>query len=333
MLATALGASASYVYVVNGAGDAVDVIDTKSDKVVRHILNMEGAFGTAFSPDAQRVYISDEYKDVIFVVNRSTGSIIKTISVSGHPSMLAATGDGKRIFVNLQSKPPLAGIEVIDANSLRKLHTIPMRGPMHDLCLSADGKYLVSASDIGNFLVVIDVASEVPLWELSFDQRVYTMAIESHPDGSPNRIFVQLRGLNGFNVVDFEKRTITRSVALPDERKGYLAGFGNPSHGIAVAPDQSALWVNSGESNCVFIYSLPELVLIGRVPLPERELPGGRVLGAQPNWITFTPEGGKVYVSDTWLNAVSAIDVKNMAVISTIPVGELPRIIDTLTLP
>ncbi len=332
LLAIVSSAQASRIYVVNGAGDTVDVIDSETDKVVQRIQGMEGAFATAFSPDRSRVYVSDEYKDLIYVVDRKTGKKVKQIPVGGHPSMIAISGDGRRLFVNLQNKPPVAGIEIIDTASLRTIKTIPMKGAMHDMCLAGNGKYLVSASDMGQFLVVVDLRTEQPIWDLKFDERVYTFAVESRPDGSPNRIFVQLRGFNGFTVVDFDKRQKTGDIYLPKEPSGFLGKFHNPSHGIGIAPDGKTLWVNSGEANSVFVYALAGLKVIGRVQLPQRNVPGNHLLGAQPNWLTFTPDGKKVYISDTWLNSVSAIDTATMKVVSDIPVGQLPRVIDTLAL-
>src|SRR5579872_4438882 len=83
LLAISALASTSHIYVVNGAGDTVDVIDSKTDRVVQRIDGMEGAFGTAFSPDGRRVYISNEFKDLIYVVDRKTGRIAKKIPISG----------------------------------------------------------------------------------------------------------------------------------------------------------------------------------------------------------------------------------------------------------
>ncbi|MGH9641966.1 MAG: YncE family protein, partial [Terriglobales bacterium] len=296
-LAIPLMAVANDVYVVNGAGDTVDVIDSVTDRVVQRIPGMEGAFGLAFSPDGNRVFISDEYKDEIYVVDRRRAQISRRIAVDGHPSMMAISKDGKRLFVNLQSKPPGAAIKVIDTTSLKVVNNIPMTAPMHDMCITEDGKFLVSGSDVGQFIVVIDLQTDRPVWNKKFDQRVYTIAIESHPDGSASRVFVQLRGLNGFKVIDFNTHEQTAAVDLPREPSGFLGRFGNPSHGIGISPDHKTVWVNSGAANSVFVFSLPDLKVIGRVPLPVRDLPGGRLLGAQPNWVTFSADGKKVYVT------------------------------------
>jgi sugar lactone lactonase YvrE len=58
----------------------------------------------------------------------------------------------------------------------------------------------------------------------------------------------------------------------------------------------------------VFVYSLPALELLGHVTLPELKLPGRQPIGALPNWIAFTPDSKLVYVSNSALRSVSAID-------------------------
>src|SRR3977135_301480 len=90
-----------------------------------------------------------------------------------------------------------------------------------------------------------------------------------------------------------------------------------PSHGLGVAPDNKTLWVTSVFANAVFVYSLPELKLLGHVALPELKLTGRAASGARPN---------------SAIRSVSAIDTKAMKVVANIPVGEVPKRINTLAL-
>ena len=52
-------AGAAQVYVTNSAGDAIDVVDTATNKVVQVIKGIEAAHGINFSADASKVYVSD----------------------------------------------------------------------------------------------------------------------------------------------------------------------------------------------------------------------------------------------------------------------------------
>ena len=161
------------------------------------------------------------------------------------------------------------------------------------------------------------------------------MAFESNADGSTSRIFVQLSGLNGFAVVDFAKRAEVTRIKLPDQPGGFGVAedrTGTPSHGIGVAPDGKSLWVNSTLANAVFKYSLPELKLIGHADLPEVHPVGHPPTSSVPEWITFTPDSKLVYISNSGASSVSAVDTKTLKLVAVIPVGEVPKRINTLVL-
>jgi YVTN family beta-propeller protein len=66
--------------------------------------------------------------------------------------------------------------------------------------------------------------------------------------------------------------------------------------------------------------------------LPKLSLPGRAPIGAVPNWITFTPDSRTLYVSNSTLNSVSAIDVAGMKIVANIPVGQVPKRNGTLVL-
>ena len=89
----------------------------------------------------------------------------------------------------------------------------------------------------------------------------------------------------------------------------------SPSHGIGVSPDNKTLWVTSIPNNAVFVYSLDDLKLIGEVGAAGAEAAGTRDRSRRwPNWVTFTPDGKTIYVSNAALRSVTAIDTAAMKV-------------------
>jgi YVTN family beta-propeller protein len=56
-------------------------------------------------------------------------------------------------------------------------------------------------------------------------------------------------------------------------------------------------------------------------------------VGASPNWLTFTPDSKTVYVTNSGLKSVSVIDVSSRKLMTTVPVGEVPKRLNTLVLP
>ena len=82
----------------------------------------------------------------------------------------------------------------------------------------------------------------------------------------------------------------------------------------------------------MFAYSLPDLKLLGHAKLPELRLAGRAPIGAVPNWVTFTPDGKRLYISNAAARSVSVIDTDAIKLVATVRVGEGPKRINTLVM-
>jgi YVTN family beta-propeller protein len=314
------------IYVTNYEGTTVDGIDPVTKKVVQVIEGIPKPHGVVGSPDGRRIYVTGESEGVLDVVDQKSGKIIKKIALSGRPNNIAITKDGSQVMVCIQPRERggPGALDVVDTMSLEKVKTIPTSNGLHNVRLTQDGKYAVATSTAARSVVVIDLRTEKPVWEVKFDKNTQVLAIESGPDGSASRIFVQLASFRGFAVVDFATHEEVARIDLPDEPRGFEAEAlpNAPSHGINVNPDGKTLWVNSGGNRCVFVYSLPDLKLLGYVPT-----------GVQPQWLSFSPSGDMVYVSDAVEGAESLIDAKTLKEVARVPLGKKPMRSAGLVLP
>jgi YVTN family beta-propeller protein len=325
-------AGTSRIYVTNSAGDSVTVVDPVTNKVVQVISGIEVPHGVNFSRDGKLVYITNEADSVLDVVDQKSGAIINKIHLSGHPNNIAVTEDGRDVLVCIASAP--GALDVVDTASMEVVKTIPVKGPLHNVYVTPDGKYAFAGSVVAKRLTVFDLKTLEPAWDMTFDGGVRPMTFDTNADGSTRRIYVQLSNFHGFVVVDFAKHQEVSRVMLPEGKYGEEEWrLGTPSHGIAVAPDGKTLWINSILANAIFEYSLPDLKLVGHAALPEVKRQGKASSGAVPEWITFTPDNKTVYVSNSAARSLSAIDTQTLKEIATIPVGEVPKRINTLVLP
>ena len=323
---------AALIYVTNSAGDTIDVIDPIANTVVQVIRGIELPHGITFSPDGARLYVSNESESVLDVVDRKSGAVLQKVPLSGRPNNLAVTKDGSRILIGIRA--PHGALDVIDALSLIRVKSISVDS-VHNVYVTPDGQYAVSGSLEGQSATVVDLQTDQIAWKLNFDHPVRPMAFEAKPDGSTHRIFVQLSNFNGFAVVDFAKGSEVARITLPNEPGGFGIAEGRtntPAHGIGVSPDGQSLWVNSTIANAVFEYSLPDLQLAGHTELPLIHPLGHLPTGSVPEWITFTPDSKYVYVSNSGGRSVSAIDASSRKLVAVIPVGEVPKRINTLVL-
>jgi YVTN family beta-propeller protein len=315
----------------NLAGDSLHIIDPGTNKVVGEIKGIEVAEGVVVSPDGARIYVSEAQK-TLDVIDGKTLQVIKRIPLSGRPNLIDITPDGRSIYVAIaldysdmssfpQIKPQASGgVDIIDTVSLQNVKTIPIRGGIHDLNVTPDGKYVIAGATRGakppaNMMYVIDTRTNEIAWSLLMNPAPSPMAISKNPDGSTKWIFAQL-GNHAIAVVDFAAQAKINEFKLPELPPEKQVRFGPPgqSHGIALTSDQKTLLVNSRLNSALYAYSVPDLKLIGTVAL------GGKGAG----WLTITPDDKTAYVANEHTNTVSAIDIKSLKEIAVIPVGFVP---------
>jgi YVTN family beta-propeller protein len=321
------------IYVTDSGGDRVEAIDPTANQVVQVIGGIALPHGIGFSPDGSQIYISNESKNVLDIVDRASGQITDEVALSGRPNNIAVTKDGGRVLVAIRNGK--GALDVIDTATRRRVKSIPVNAPLHNVYVTPDGKYAVAGSIAGQMVTVIDLATDQPAWGVPFEAGVRPMAIDANPDGSTKRIFVELSEFHGFVIVDFATHKEVDRIRLPDlpfGSKKVHEDETTPCHGIAVAPDGKSLWINSTVDNAVFAYSLSDLRLLGYVALPVRERSGQPPIGAIPNWISFTPDSDRLFVSNSALDSVSVIDAATMKQVAVVPVGRAPKRSNTLVL-
>ena len=319
---TASNRTAIRIIQTNSAGDSVHIIDPVSNKVVGEIRGIEVGHGAAAAPDGSRLYVSNEADTTLDVVDGRTLRVIGKVPLTGHPNNISASRDGARVYVAIRQAP--GAVDVVDAASLRRVKSIPIKGEVHNTYVTPDGRFVIAGSIAGKNLTVIDQRTEEPVWTLDFELGVRPMAFEQNPDGSTRRIFVQLTEFNGFAAVDFATRKEVTRVALPPIAAGKkeVHEGGNASHGMAVTADNRRLVVDSRLNSAVYVYSLPDLKLLGSVDV-----------GVAPDWVTLTPDGRTAYVANAGSNSVSVVDIVGMREVVRIPVGQVPKRNITAVLP
>jgi YVTN family beta-propeller protein len=80
--------------------------------------------------------------------------------------------------------------------------------------------------------------------------------------------------------------------------------------------------VNSLLDNSVTVFSMPDLKRITTIPV-----------GKGPDWMTFTPDGTRVYVSNAGSDSVSVLDAASKKELTKIAVGKVPKRIIAVEVP
>jgi YVTN family beta-propeller protein len=319
----ALGAATVRIVQTNAAGDSVMLIDPATNKVVGEIKGIEVNHGAAVAPDGSKFYITNEAESTLDVADARTLAVTKHIPLTNHPNNVAVSKDGKRVYVAIVAGA--GAVDVIDTATLTRAKSIRTEGGIHNTYVTPDGKFVIAGSIPGKKINVIDQKTEEIVWTLPTDEGVRPMAFDTNPDGSTKRIFVELSNFNGFLTVDFATRKVVDKIAVPEAPAGekVTEGLqGSPAHGLAITPDGKELAVLSKMNTRVYFYSLPDLKLAGNVKV-----------GHHPDWLTFTPDGKRLYVANAGSNSVSVVDVAARKELLQIPVGQVPKRNITAILP
>ena len=324
-LTVALAAQSRRAIIVqtNSAGDNIHLIDAATNKIVGEVSGIEVNHGVAAAPDGSRLYVTNEAEHRLDVVDTKTLKVSGHVALSDRPNNLSISRDGRRVYVAIVAQP--GAVDVIDTSTLQRIKTIPTKGGIHNTFVTPDGKFVIAGSIVGRLLTVIDINTNEPVWSMPFDNGVRPIAFETNPDGSTRRMFVQISDFHGFYIVDFATQKEVGRVTLPElpkEQQNWEVLQGSPSHGIGVAPDGKTLWVCSKVNHTVYAYSMPDLKLLGGVPV-----------GHHPDWLTFAPDSRRVYVANAGSNSVSVVDIGTRKEIAKVPVGQVPKRNTTALMP
>ena len=310
-------AAASKVLIIqtNSAGDNLHLIDAVTNKVVGEVSGVERVHGAVGSPDGDWVYASNEADTTVDVINVKTLKVTKKIALSGHPNNIAITPDGRKVYVAIARAP--GALDLIDTASQTKSKTISVHGGVHNVYVTPDGKYAVAGMVGARNITVVDTQSDLPVWTHYSDLGIRPMAFDVNADGSTRRIYAQLSDFNGFGVVDFNTRREVARIRYPEVPKDQqLPNHGGSiAHGIGVTRDNKYLVANSSLNSTTYVYSLPDLKLLGGVKV-----------GHSPNWVTTTPDSRFAYISLAGSNSVAVVDIVGLKKTTEIKTGgQVPK--------
>src|SRR5438094_329922 len=208
------------------------------------------------------------------------------------------------------------------------LPTVALVALAATLPLQAATVRIVQTNSAGDSVMLIDpdtnkIVGEIPGIEVNH-------GAAAAPDGS--RLYITNEAESTLDVADLKTLKVIKNVPLTNhpnnvavskDGKRVTEGLqGAPAHGRAVTSDGKTLGVLSKMNTRIYFYPLPDLKLLGESKV-----------GHHPDWLTFTPDGKRVYVANAGSNSVSVVDVTTRKELMQIPVGQVPKRNITAVLP
>jgi YVTN family beta-propeller protein len=201
--AIAISPNGSTVCVANYDSDTVSVIDTSNDTVSRTLYAGRYPSGLTFSPDGSLLYVvnQDSWKvevnptsmvnvttesapnNSLYVFDTKTGNIVGTAKIKYSPMGIAASPDGRRIYV---TNGMFGNVMVMDAKNLSLIEAIKVGDNPGSILISPDGSrlYIIYSAGIMRKIMVIDTNTYTVISDSAAAKNPFLEYMALSPDGS-----------------------------------------------------------------------------------------------------------------------------------------------------
>lgn len=304
------------LYVTNSAGDDVTLVDAVTHRVIGSIETGTTPHGLVASSDGRRIYITGETNDDVVAIDTATAKVLWKAPVGEQPNEPALTADGRHVYVPIRMSEVT---DVVDTTTGQRINSIRTGRVPHNAYPSPDGKWIYVTSRGDEKISIIDPATQQVVGDVPLGGEPRPVAFTK----DNTRAYSTLTGLHGFVVADLTQRKVIERIELPKADLPEISVHGyTDTHGIALSRDDKQFWATNVFGNAVTAFSVPEHKVLTSVPV-----------GLAPNWMTFSPDGGLLYVSNSGSNDVSVIDITLFREVVRIPVGMSPKRLLVVTVP
>jgi len=272
----ALSRDGRRLFVACENSDEVLVMDTTVRRVVNSMKTGKSPFGVALSPDERRLYVSNRWDDNVTVVNAGSMEVIRQIPVGDDPHGLVTDETGRYLFVaNLGTDD----VSVIDTADFKELKRLEAGHSPFGIAFSPDHQFLYISSQLS-----IPVPFRTPpVLELTVIDAKRQVVAGRRPLSST---------LIGQNLaVSPDNRLVVVALEMPKnllpETQVYQGWM--VTHGFAIA--------EAGPQGRIAYFLLDE----------------ANLYYADPFGVAFSPDGQRLYISSSGVNAITVIDMKRVA--------------------
>ena len=299
------------LYVGNSMDSDVSVIDLDSLKIVEELHVGPHVHCVALTPDGRRLFTTTEADNNLVTSDAASGKILGTVKMPGRPNECAVTPNGRYVTVPIRDGN---SVVIVDANLQKIVKVLPIKDPHNSVNIGSNRYSFVSSMGSNEIDVIdldkLDYSAHIPVGGMP---RPFVVS----KDG--RTLYVAVSNLHGFNIVDVSTQKLVEKVELPSQHPGppRPRKYETPdtyTHGLALTPDETEIWVTSLLDDCIYIYDLRAKKVVARLNT-----------GDGPNWIVFSPDGKYGCVSSTDSDDVSIFDVKQRREAARIKVGKVPK--------
>lgn len=227
-------------------------------------------------------------------IDLTTDKIIWEKQFEGGCDRMSISPDGTTMYLPSLENEFWNVIDCKDGNIIRQIH---VNKRAHNTIYSRSGNAVYLDDIASPWLYVADASNHRLSGKIGpFSNFVRPFTI----NGRETTVYVTCDSLLGFETADIRTGKKMASIKVEGWDRGPVRRHGNPSHGIALTPDEKEIWLCDGHNMRLHVFkNEPPYQQLTTIPLQD-----------MPGWITFSLDGKYAYPSSG-----EVIDVKTRKVL------------------
>ncbi|MDO9391972.1 MAG: Ig-like domain-containing protein [bacterium] len=269
------------LYVCCNSANQINLFQQNDLKPEGYLPNLTGVKQVKMSPNGNRAYVlcGGNPGQLHFLEVKNGNNDLGSISVGNAPYSLAVSGDGSRLAVSVSGDNRVV---IINPNTMQKTDSFAVGNTPTGIQFSSDGLYLY---------VLCANSSQVERYLLSDHARIYVDIANGGEEAALTPSGGRLFATNGWVVTVIRTSDFTKEFTI--------SNVSNYPFGLAVSPDGAHLAVSCYQENLVKIYDATAT----SEPAPLAQV----TAGTGPKGLCYSPDGTKLYVSNSGDGTVSVI--------------------------
>ena len=304
---------------------------------------LESVFmGLAITPDNSKVYVAGGQANKIFVFDLVTGNKTDSIDCAissdgtdypdGYIGDMAISKDGRHLFAVDQMNFRML---IADTRAMQVTASVPVGRYPFGLALTNDGKKIYVAnvgmfqySKIGSIEADSDYGKALSFPPFAYNSQemingitTYSLVVPGLGDPNSDLAF----SVWGIDIEDISKPVVTSRIKtgnlVGQMVEGIPAVGGSSPNSMAVT--SSYVFVSNGNNDNITVIDIRNDSVVKEIYLkPDDAVKHFR--GVIPFGLDVSPDGRKLFVAESGINAVGVIDIPSMRVVGHIPSGWFP---------
>ncbi|MGW1802029.1 hypothetical protein ACWCQN_40510 [Streptomyces sp. NPDC001984] len=248
--------------VIDVTTNAVHIIDTATNKVVRTMYVGRAPHEGFFSPDGTRLWVAVRGQDYISVLDWRAGKEVDRIHTEDGPSKVVFSPDGKFAYVNHLRASRLDQIDVASHKIIKRVQIPAQAGGSSDEAISPDGRDIwLGMPTNGRTTAVVNART------LHVEAVLNTGPRTNHPN------FVTVGGVDyAYMTVGGKNETLvyrrSKTGTAPTLVKT-IHNNGHGPHGIWPSPDNTRIYVALQNSDAVDVIDTKTNSVIKTLPIGQ----------------------------------------------------------------